>query len=216
MPPELVEALIGKYDLNVTDEFGSKSSLVSDIILHPDWKWNEEKFDADISVVILMEKVVFSRQIQPVCLPKPSYDEVTGNGFVVGWGKSENTGYNRYDYESRPNELRIPAVNASHCYTTFFILGAFSSNRAFCGGYENRGRAPCLGDSGGGFYMRDKSWKIRGIVSASIVDLDTGCDIYKFSLYTNVAKFIIWIKKSMKTAREITTVEFKCVKNDDM
>lgn len=207
---------MGKFDLDIKDEFGSKESLVHNIILHPDWNWNEEKYDADISVVVLMDKMKFSKHIHPVCLPNPSYEEVKGSGFVVGWGKSENTGYNRH--ESRPNELFIPAVNASHCYTTFSVLGTFSSNRAFCGGYENKGRAPCLGDSGGGFYMRDGSWNIRGIVSAAVVDLDRGCDIYKFSIYTNVARFIDWIISSMKATKEIscTVVDFKCVKNDDV
>jgi Trypsin len=215
--PEFVKAFMGKYDLNITDELGSKSSLIWKIFIHPDWNWNEEKFDADISMIVIYHRVKFNQQIQPVCLPKPSYHEVRGNGVVVGWGRSENTGYS-HGYESRPNQLLIPAVNSSHCYTTFSILGSFSSNRAFCGGYENQGRAPCLGDSGGGFYMKDEYWNIRGIVSAAIVDFDRGCDINKFSIYTNVGRFTEWIDETMKTTKVIiwTNVVFKCIKNDDM
>jgi hypothetical protein len=84
-PAGYVAALLGKFNLNVTDEYGSKRVLVWDIILHPDWNFNEEKFNADIAVVVLDKIVLFSRQIQSVCLPQPSLEEVTGNGFVVGW-----------------------------------------------------------------------------------------------------------------------------------
>jgi secreted trypsin-like serine protease len=210
---------MGKYDLNVTDEFGSKISLVWEIILHPDWNFNIERFDADIAIVVLADVVDFSRQIQPVCIPYPSHHEVDGIGVVVGWGRTENTGYNRH--ESTPNQLVVPAVNSSHCYTTFHILGSFSSNRAFCGGYEHKGKAPCLGDSGGGFYFKNKTthlWTIRGIVSAAILDFDRGCDINKFSIYTNVARFTKWIAETMLATKLISWkyVEFNCVKGDDV
>lgn len=218
-PAQLVLAAIGKHDLNVTSEFGSILSLVWEIVLHPEWNFNEEKFDADIAVVVLFTPIEFNRQIQPVCLPKASFDEVVGTGFVVGWGRSENTGYNRH--ESTPSQLKIPAINSSHCYTTFYILGSFSSNRAFCGGYENQGKAPCLGDSGGGFYFQDslsKSWNVRGIVSAAMVDFDRGCDINKFSIYTNVARFVDWIGETMLKSKEISWkyIEFKCIKDNDV
>lgn len=94
-------------------------------------------------MIVMTNAVDFSRQIQPVCLPPFSYDEVGGVGVVVGWGKSENSGRNFH--ETKPNQLVVPAVNASHCYTTFHVLGSVSSNRAFCGGYDSEGRAPCLG-----------------------------------------------------------------------
>lgn len=210
--PEYVVALLGKHDLNVNRESGSKQFLVWDTILHPDWNFNTERFDADIAIIFLIGKVELSKQIQPVCLPRSSFNEVVGNGVVVGWGKSENSGSNRHD--SILNELMVPAVNASHCYTTFYLLGSVSSNRAFCGGYDHQGRAPCLGDSGGGFYLLDpaaRTWNVRGIVSASIIDFDIGCDINTYSIYTNVATFVQWIDNVKDI--EWNYVEFKCTKD---
>lgn len=216
MPAEYVLAMFGKHDLNVTNEAGSKQSLVWEVIPHPDWNFNEERFDADISIAVLTDRIEFSNAIQPICLPQASYEEVVGTGTVAGWGMSEHVAYGRR-HDSKLNQLVVPAVNSSHCYTTFYILGAVSSNRAFCGGYEYQGRAPCLGDSGGGFYLLDRStsaWNVRGVISASILDFDNGCDINTFSIYTNVARFVDWIRSEIVRTRTIKWqfIEFNCVK----
>lgn len=202
---------MGKYDLSVTNEYGSKSVLVNDIKLHPDWNFNNQRFDADISIVVLQKKIQFTQQIQPICVPMENFDEVKGVGKVVGWGKSDILG----KHDMIPKELDVPAVNSSHCYTTFTYLSAVSSNRAFCGGYENEGRSPCLGDSGGGWFVLDpttSTWNVRGIVSASLVDLDYGCDVNKFSLYTNVARFTTWINKMIEETQEVSYqyIDYKC------
>lgn len=205
-------ALIGKYDLNVTDEFGTITSLVLDIVLHPEWNFTNEKFDADIAVAVLTESVEFSNHIQPVCLPQSSHDEVSGDGTIVGWGKSKID----HEHDVIPNKLIVPAVNSSHCYTTFYVLGAISSNGAFCAGFANQAKAPCRGDSGSGFLLKDtstSSWNVRGIVSASIIDFDHGCDINKFSLYTNVARFVPWILNVQKGTELFfrSYIAIKCV-----
>lgn len=216
MSPIYVTAIIGKYDLSVMNEYGTKKVLVNDVILHPDWNFNEARFDADLSIVVLNKEIESSQQIQPVCIPRESYEEVVGTGSVVGWGKA---GVSRA-YETIPNKLSIPAVNSSHCYTTFSVLSTVSSNRAFCGGYENEGRSPCLGDSGGGFYLYDKvtsSWNVREIISASLVDFDLGCDINKYSLYTNVARFIAWINTTVEDTQEVTYqyIDYECESFDN-
>lgn len=211
--PDLVTVLLGRYNLNVADEHGSRNSSISEIIIHPDWNHNNNNFDADIAIVIMSDAVEFSDQIQPVCLPVPRFTEVVGVGTVVGWGKSAQTEYNQQD--PKPTQLDIPAVNASYCYPRFPDLADASSHRAFCGGFDNEGKGPCLGDSGGGFYLKDaatSSWAVAGIISASIVDLDHGCDINKFSLYTSVARFSDWIMEIITGTKMIewNFVEFIC------
>lgn len=185
---------------------------VWDIVVHPDWNFNKEQYEADISMVVLQEEAEFTNQIQPVCLPAPSYDEVIGNGIVVGWGESETSLRNS---EMKPKKVEIPAINSSFCYTRFPKLASFSSVHAFCGGYDGKGTAPCLGDSGGGFYLHDKNsstWSVRGIVSGAIKDPIVGCDVNKYTLYTNVARFIEWINVVVEETKKISwkAVEFIC------
>lgn len=213
LSPHLVLASLGSYNLSETNEVESKKTQVWQIILHPNWNFNDEKFDFDISIAVLYEEVRYSKSIQAIRFPEHSYREVEGYGFVVGWGKSENSGVKNYD--ETPSKILIPTVNASHCYTKFYLLGKASSVNHFCGGYENKAKAPCLGDSGGGFYSQDP-WTLKGIVSASIIHSVYGCDINKFQLYTNVARFSDWIKEKISETSEHNwkLVDFECKEDD--
>jgi secreted trypsin-like serine protease len=111
-------------------------------------------------------------------------------------------------------------VNNSHCFSTDTdTLEIISSPRTFCAGFVNENKSACSGDSGGGFYLKNLSTKLfnlQGIVSAAANDPDPystrGCDINMFSLYTNVAKFVDWIRNEMEKSKEIEwkEVEFEC------
>lgn len=198
MNPDQILAQIGKFDLTVEDEYGSRNSSVMYIVVHPDWNFNKEPYDADIAVIGLDDPIEYSNFIQPICLPTTSYADAEGTGVVSGWGKSRSDN----NHDTRPSKLELPVVNSTHCYPTFPKLAASSSRRMFCGGFENQNKAPCTGDSGGGFYIKDESTKsflkIIGIVSGSLTTLEFGCDPNKFSLYTNVARFVDWITMVMK------------------
>lgn len=203
--------MFGRYDLKEAHEEGSVNSLVLDILIHPEWNFSSERYHADISIVVLFDKITFSDTIQPVCLPESSYGEVAGLGKVIGWGKSDHSGSKNFD--TIPSQVDIPAVNGSYCYVTYSKLAPHSSHTSFCGGYEDQRKAPCLGDSGGGFYLKNKCrWNIRGIVSGSLFESVLGCDINKFQLYTNVALFVDWIRKTVQDTEETVwhNVDLSC------
>lgn len=214
MPHELL-CKVGRFNLSDSSEENCVDSLVWDTIIHPYWDSNSLSYDSDIAIVVLKNSVEFSDKIQPVCLPQLSFEDVVGLGTIVGWGKSELSAIRYEEHDQTPSKLFIPAINASHCYTTFPLLAKHSSNGIFCGGYENKGKGPCLGDSGGGFYMQDQPsdpWNIRGIVCGSLANAKYGCDINKFQLYTNVARFVNWIEQTMDESTEILwqLVNFNC------
>lgn len=191
------------------DETTSINSSVSSIIIHPDWNIVNESYDADISIAVLVAHVDFSDNIQAICLPKSNEGEVSGTGILTGWGKSERSDKSYHD--TLPSKLEIPAINASFCYPTFPALSKYSSHRMFCGGYKNESKAPCSGDSGGGLYfMHESKWIIRGIVSGGLLNGNFGCDIDRFSLYTNVARFVDWIKENMAASPGREFIEFTC------
>jgi secreted trypsin-like serine protease len=218
LPRQYITAFVGKYNLSVTDEPGSVAHSVQEIILHPDWNSESVEFDADISIVVLRDPVEFSRNVEPICLPQQSDVEVVGTGTVVSWDRSEHSEAVGEHYDSTPNELEVPVVSNSHCFLTVKQLFAISSPRTFCAGFINESKAPCSGDSSGGFYLRDSSSKLfnlQGIVVALANDPDEptrGCDMNMFSLYTNVAKFVDWIKNEIEKSKEIEwkEVEFEC------
>lgn len=203
--------IAGKHDLNVTNEAGSNIHTVYNIINHPDWNYDSENYDADIAIVVLNKDVVFSDTIKPICVPEHTNDKKK-MGTVIGWGKSEKS---EDSHDLRPSKIVVPSVDSTECFTKFPQLAQIASNRTFCGGFDSQGKAPCSGDSGGGFYtLESLSWIIRGVVSSSMVDRDLGCDVNKYSIYTNVDQFLDWIKQvmeeSMGPRTQIRYEKFNC------
>lgn len=81
-PGELV-ILLGRYNLDAKIELDSINARVKEIRLHPDWRAFDEKFDADIAMVILNSAVQFSNYIQPVCLPSSDDINKHQSGTIV-------------------------------------------------------------------------------------------------------------------------------------
>jgi hypothetical protein len=209
---EDVIAMLGKHYLNDFNESGSINSSLSEIILHPDLSNSlNSSYDADIAILVLIDPINFTDLIRPVCLPEQSFDDVTGVGVNVGWGQSQRNHF----HDIKPNGLEIPVINSTHCFSQFPKLALISSDSSFCGGYENQGKAPCLGDSGGGLYFQDSKnlpWIARGIVSSSLLDNNRQCNINAFQLYTNVARYVDWIDENVARTMETAWdyVEFDC------
>lgn len=189
---------------------------VWEIIIHEDWDYDSEEFDADISLVVLETEVSRGLSVRIVCLPAASQAEVSGTGSVVGWGVSRRSDANGDPHDSTPNELELPAVPQSQCFEADRNFIIASSNRTFCAGYVNQDKAACKGDSGGGFFLFDrstKSFNLAGIVSASLIDPKLGpCRTDTYSIFTDVGKFVGWIGEKMEKTKEIKwkEIEFEC------
>jgi secreted trypsin-like serine protease len=66
---------------------------------------------------------------------------------------------------------------------------------SFCA--RGEGVSPCSGDSGGGFFVKDRHtrrFEVHGVVSQG-VDV-TDCDTDDYTVFTDVPKFVQWIKIS--------------------
>lgn len=61
--------LLGRYNLDAKIELDSINARVDEIIIHPEWRAFDEKFDADLAMLVFKESVKFTDFIQPVCLP---------------------------------------------------------------------------------------------------------------------------------------------------
>lgn len=161
------------------------------IHIHPNWNSQAESFDADIAVLILEEKVQFSRFIQPICLMDPtSFLTSVNNGIVVGHGKSEDK---TKIHENIPRILSLPIHKNDDCFLKNIYLTKISSRRTFCGG-EGRGVGVCRGDSGSGLYVTyGNTFYIRGIVSSSLFTGTHECDVNTFSVFTDILHYTDWV-----------------------
>ena len=151
-----------------------------------------------------------------ICLPSASGVDYTGIGTVVGWGISEASEANYEHFDSTPNGIELPSVTQTQCEEAVNDFHTASSHRTFCAGYLDQGKSACGGDSGGGFVAYDRSRKnynLAGIVSSSLIDRKMrSCNIDTYSIFTDVGKFVEWMRKNMKKTEEIKwqDVEFHC------
>lgn len=79
---------IGKHNLeSLNGEQNYIVSGVTQLIVHPNWDPNDDKYDADIAVAVLLRKVPFSKFVKPICLwtATNSYQDLVGKkGIVAG------------------------------------------------------------------------------------------------------------------------------------
>ncbi|CRL03695.1 CLUMA_CG016244, isoform A [Clunio marinus] len=200
-PSEFVLHL-GKYNLSVVYERGSITAFPEKIKIHPDWNIYQVKYDSDIALIKIVGTVPLRSNIYPACL----WSSALGmrniqTGTVIGWGVIEDQLITQHQLIARQVDLRI--VTNEVCYEDETMASLISS-RTFCAIGEN-GSGPCKGDSGGGLYMKANiKWFIKGIVSSSLFTDEGMCDVEKYSIFTDVAKFSNWIAKEMDIETDMT------------
>jgi secreted trypsin-like serine protease len=169
--------------------------LFSFIRIHPDWDIRAQKYDADIAVLVVKNKITFGTFVQPACLPEPTTNVFNTRGTIVGYGASENSTKTN---ENRPKFVEIPSIDNEKCLFEHLSFHFFGSYRSFCAG--EWGKKACQGDSGGGFYVQnDNSYTVSGIVSAGFPN----CSASPYAMFTNVPKFVEWIRQEMAKEDEV-------------
>ncbi|KAK4877774.1 hypothetical protein RN001_010280 [Aquatica leii] len=191
IPLENIILVLGKHNIK---SWAVRSEIrdIKSIYVHPDYV---KPSDADISILVMYKAVEFTEKIKPVCLWHEETESITGiEGVVVGWGRDEF--FNEYVPE--PRELSMPVVSQEDCLRADERFLKITSNRTFCAG-NRKGSGACTGDSGGGFIMkRNGRWTIRGIVSSALVDSNTRtCDVNNYMVFSDVAKYKLWIDRVM-------------------
>jgi secreted trypsin-like serine protease len=198
-------------------EEDAKAHRVNDIMLHKDWHFDSNSFDGDLALLLLDEKVDVSRRhiVGIVCLPSSSSSAFIGNGTLSGWGISEWSIANRKVHSITPNDLDLPAVTNKECTDANDRFHDLVSNRTFCAGFINQGKAACQGDSGGGLLVFDttaRSFNLVGIVSGSLYNSMNDCEINTYSVFTDVAIFVDWINERVEKTKDFKweKVKFWC------
>lgn len=187
---------LGKHNLYDRNELGFQIREIKHFMIHPEWKPNDKKsYDADLCLTEMESAVKFSNLVRPICLwngPENIENVVGLNGVVTGWGTNE-AGKLNPEFPKKVNAKIISDVECLRSHVGFTYL---TSARTFCAG--GNGENPCKGDSGGGFVLKSGNrWFIRGIVSSGLIR-DNSCDVSKATVFTDVAKFMHWIRTNMK------------------
>lgn len=79
--------ILGTSKLKPVDPMKMVSIGVKDIIMHPKF-WGRTFTTSDIALLQLHDPAVFSKYVQPICLPEPTYRLKVGTQcWVTGWGQ---------------------------------------------------------------------------------------------------------------------------------
>uniref|UniRef100_A0A4Y0BRA1 Peptidase S1 domain-containing protein n=1 Tax=Anopheles funestus TaxID=62324 RepID=A0A4Y0BRA1_ANOFN len=188
----------GLIQLSVANN-NAKEYKAMKIIVHPQYRIGSIKHDA--ALIKLETDISYSNAIKPICLCDQDEDQsaIIGSwGTVIGFGRDETD-----NPSDTLRETSIPVVSTITCIeSNREVFGNHLTSDMFCAGNRN-GSSACNGDSGGGlFFNRDGTWFIRGIVSfTKNREGSYLCDTQEYTVFTDVAKYIKWIKQNMRKTK---------------
>ncbi|XP_070504895.1 uncharacterized protein [Chironomus tepperi] len=168
--------------------------------MHPDW--NDivgTPYDADLAIIKLDRPVKFSNKIRPACLPKSHEKVFEIEGYVAGFGVSNDD-----VLDGKLRFLKIPTVTQENCLWHPSGFSTTASKRTFCGG--DLTKSACRGDSGAGFVVKSfkSTFEVIGIVSAAILARDENCRANSYTVFTSVPLFVDWILREIGRDKEIS------------
>ncbi|KAM3623175.1 uncharacterized protein V6R79_007971 [Siganus canaliculatus] len=201
--PSLWRMCLGKHHMNSSLDVPSAEECfkVDGIIRHEGFVYESDTSDIsnDIALVHLSEPVNMTREISPICLPKPETVMPAGTPcFVTGWGDEKG---NLIPVTSKSlNQASLPIVDFETCSKPTYWWDVLRPSM-ICAGYESPDelKSACQGDSGGPFACEttgtNSTWEVHGIVSFGPM----GCiQDKKPSVFTRVSSFNDWISENIK------------------
>ncbi|XP_050079745.1 uncharacterized protein LOC126567572 [Anopheles maculipalpis] len=185
---------VGRIHLTDDSEYTQKFDA-EDVILHPDFKGT--RIDNDIALIKLAGKIKLTKFVQPVCLW--TMDDSSGPGKIIG-KNGTIVGFGFTEAKAVSNTLKqtlVGVVDPLTCINSDRdVFGnQLTSNMVCARGQE--GASACSGDSGGGMFVEvEGKWYVRGIVSFIPRLTQEGlCDAKSYTAFTDVTKYVDWIKK---------------------
>uniref|UniRef100_A0A182NCR5 Peptidase S1 domain-containing protein n=1 Tax=Anopheles dirus TaxID=7168 RepID=A0A182NCR5_9DIPT len=181
---------VGQTQLDVAGT-NTQKLQVKNVIIHP--RFGEADLDNDIALIKLATRIKMNNYVQPVCLWTMASEQckiVGRNGTILGFGMTEEN-----VLADHLKKATIQVVETIRCIESAREFGKFMTSRMYCGGGPP-GIGASDGDSGGGMFLADNSrWFVRGIISFHpMSNNSTGSNQSNFTAYTDVAKYIDWIR----------------------
>ncbi|XP_064453022.1 putative serine protease 45 isoform X1 [Mirounga angustirostris] len=173
---------------------------VKDIVMHPKF-WGRTFIMGDVALLQLHSPATFSKYVQPICLPEPSYNLKVGTQcWVTGWGQVKQRFSANSTLTAELQEAEVFIMDNKKCDQIYrkkspiphlvpLVLGDM-----ICA--TNYGENLCSGDSGGPLACEvEGTWILAGVLS-----WEKACaKAENPGVYTRVTKYSKWIKKQISS-----------------
>ncbi|XP_062407656.1 ovochymase [Sardina pilchardus] len=169
--PGFWKMCMGKHHLNSSLDGPTEQCVAVDaLVSHEGFVYPQDNTDItnDVALVHLAQPVNFTREVSPVCMPKPDFVLPAGKPcFVTGWGDEKG---NLFPVVAdKLNQAPLPVVPYSTCSTPQYWWDSVRPSM-ICAGYglPDELKSACQGDSGGPFVCQPEvtsAWEVHGIVS---------------------------------------------------
>ncbi|XP_017022925.1 trypsin-1 [Drosophila kikkawai] len=139
----------------------------------------------DIALLRLDQPIPLVDPIRPACLPTNWLQNFDfQKAIVAGWGLSQEGG----STSSVLQEVVVPIITNAQCRATSYK--SMIVDTMMCAGYvQTGGKDACQGDSGGPLIVRDRIFRLAGVVSFGY-----GCAKPDApGVYTRVSRYLDWI-----------------------
>uniref|UniRef100_A0A6P4F246 LOW QUALITY PROTEIN: trypsin-1 n=1 Tax=Drosophila rhopaloa TaxID=1041015 RepID=A0A6P4F246_DRORH len=139
----------------------------------------------DIALLRLDQPIPLVDTMRPACLPSNWLQNFDfQKAIVAGWGLSQEGG----STSSVLQEVVVPIITNAQCRATSYR--SMIVDTMMCAGYvQTGGRDACQGDSGGPLIVRDRIFRLAGVVSFGY-----GCAKPDApGVYTRVSRYLEWI-----------------------
>nr|ADM13371.1 MIP21157p [Drosophila melanogaster] len=139
----------------------------------------------DIALLRLDQPIPLVDTMRPACLPSNWLQNFDfQKAIVAGWGLSQEGG----STSSVLQEVVVPIITNAQCRATSYR--SMIVDTMMCAGYvKTGGRDACQGDSGGPLIVRDRIFRLAGVVSFGY-----GCAKPDApGVYTRVSRYLEWI-----------------------
>ncbi|CAH0397854.1 unnamed protein product [Chilo suppressalis] len=181
--PKDCKTLLGRGEVCVENSVMQAENYV----LHPDY--DDDRLFNDIAVVRLQGVAPYTRYIRPICLPPFDIDDPQFSNLqlaIAGWGRN-----GRYKSNTKQSTV-VNLIPQGQCRDSYPNL---NRNQMCAAGYT--GEDTCKGDSGGPLMMQyNGKYYLSGVVSGKRADAPCGTSVP--SLYTNVYKYLQWIRSVIR------------------
>uniref|UniRef100_A0A8C5Q516 Urokinase-type plasminogen activator n=1 Tax=Leptobrachium leishanense TaxID=445787 RepID=A0A8C5Q516_9ANUR len=188
--------VLGKSNLDETNEDKEQKFLVEKIILHEKYSDQTGALDNDIALIRIRtvsgQCASLTESVQPICLP-PADLKLADNTKceIAGYGKES---YNSIVYSKVLKSGSIQLISPDLCQSAKYYGKLMNNKNMFCAGDPEWKVDACKGDSGGPLICeRNGQMMLYGIISWG----DECGKEHKPGVYTRVTQYLPWIQENI-------------------